>query len=67
MFCTVDLILLIGVFYKEELFCSSDDFLESFVNETAFCTFSGKYTIKINEKTETRNARRVVLLSGSSM
>ena len=46
--CTVDLILLVGAFYKEELFCSSDDFLESFVNETPFCTFSGKYAIKLN-------------------
>ena len=47
MLCTVDLIHLIGLFFKEELFCSSDDFLESFVNETPFCTFSGKYAMKL--------------------
>ena len=42
-----DLILLIGVFNKEELFCSSNNFLESFVNETPFCTLSGKYIIML--------------------
>ena len=47
MIFTVDLILLPGAFYKEELFCGSDDFLESFMNETPFCTFSGKYAIKL--------------------
>ena len=42
-----DLIQLIGVLNTEELFCSSNDFLGSFVNETPFCTFSGKYIIML--------------------
>ena len=37
----VGLLLLTGIASKGKLFCSSFDLLETFVNETKYCTFSG--------------------------
>ena len=36
------IIITIGVFNKDTLFCSSDNLLESLEHETLFCTLSGK-------------------------
>ena len=34
-------VLIAGVLGKENIFCSSENFLESVENPTAFCTISG--------------------------
>ena len=36
-------VVLIGVSNREKLYCSSNDFLESFLAETSFCTLSGMF------------------------